>query len=567
MIAVTQNTALGMSAVPLGAGTVMPIAASNEVEFWQIMALANSAVVDTDATDPAKQAQVPSDTADKPDHSQPSAEQTISEGAAPSPLPQFLIVPTMPVSDVPTPNVAIAMPVAPPPPNLSRAESSIAAPEPVIPVSDQVGPTLDQPPPKANDAAGTDVLPQAGSTTPGALEPWQPTAVTQPTLPQAARPTVNLARRLSTLSDDPNTAVPVVVGSRKSDTNPPKRGGADLTNAGVAGHVSKPKATEISPTNAADESPKPSIRPIPDPQMLGGPPKPDAPPSTAENAWRQKWISTDQPAVTEDVVASDGVVSDAVARVAFVGEQTTAPAIGMSLDTTNSGTSQLGSGKLVVAAIPLAPITIEPTPVPPLPAGKTTAVPPDATLPQSDADTSTVRVVHAKTPERAMADQSYFDTPGIMAAMSPTATAASPPTGPPPALIASGISPALTPTIVEMTKSGNDGPLELALSPEELGRVTISIRQDGDFVRVTLAAERPETLDLLRRHAGDLVADLRQSGFSGASLSFGQGDQGQPTRFAESVEEVKDPSQPITPETKMPALSQSLIGSGMDLRF
>ena len=120
-----------------------------------------------------------------------------------------------------------------------------------------------------------------------------------------------------------------------------------------------------------------------------------------------------------------------------------------------------------------------------------------------------------------------------------------------------------------MVKSGDDGPLELALSPEELGRLTISIKHDGDFVRVTVIADRPETLDLMRRHGGDLVADLRQAGFSGASLSFGQGGQGGQPRFATAETATKDQStsQHLPPETKPTAPNRSRKGSGMDLRF
>lgn len=128
---------------------------------------------------------------------------------------------------------------------------------------------------------------------------------------------------------------------------------------------------------------------------------------------------------------------------------------------------------------------------------------------------------------------------------------------------------ALTPAIVEMSKSGNDGPLEMALSPEELGRLTISIKQDGSTVHVTLTADRPETLDLLRRHGNDLVADLRQAGFSGASLSFGQGGQGQHPRFAQPEPASQHQPSPthLPPETKPTAPSRALKGSGMDLRL
>lgn len=65
------------------------------------------------------------------------------------------------------------------------------------------------------------------------------------------------------------------------------------------------------------------------------------------------------------------------------------------------------------------------------------------------------------------------------------------------------------------------GGVEIALSPVELGHLRIEIAPDGDMLRIVLSAERPETLDLLRRHADQLMAEVLQAGFSGASMSFG----------------------------------------------
>lgn len=137
------------------------------------------------------------------------------------------------------------------------------------------------------------------------------------------------------------------------------------------------------------------------------------------------------------------------------------------------------------------------------------------------------------------------------------------PTSPP------AITTNLTPIIVEMTKTGSDGPVDLALAPEELGRLTISIRQEGDFVRVSMLAERPETLDLLRRHASDLLADLRQSGFSGASFSFGQSGQDPAPQFAEApvVEDDPPPQQFVSADQKLSPPSRSHKGAGLDLRL
>lgn len=74
--------------------------------------------------------------------------------------------------------------------------------------------------------------------------------------------------------------------------------------------------------------------------------------------------------------------------------------------------------------------------------------------------------------------------------------------------------------IVQALSSGG-AITELRLAPEELGHVRIDMRHEGDRLVMTVLAERQDTLDLLRRHAGELAAELRAAGHSGLDLSFG----------------------------------------------
>ncbi|MEM8801820.1 MAG: flagellar hook-length control protein FliK [Pseudomonadota bacterium] len=68
-----------------------------------------------------------------------------------------------------------------------------------------------------------------------------------------------------------------------------------------------------------------------------------------------------------------------------------------------------------------------------------------------------------------------------------------------------------------------DGVVEVRLQPEELGRVRIAMTQMEAGVAVQISAERPETLDLLRRNIDMLERDLREQGFENLSFSFGEG--------------------------------------------
>lgn len=70
-----------------------------------------------------------------------------------------------------------------------------------------------------------------------------------------------------------------------------------------------------------------------------------------------------------------------------------------------------------------------------------------------------------------------------------------------------------------------DGATELALSPDELGHVRLRLEPDAanpDRMVVMITFERPETLDLFRRHAGELSEALRAAGYAGADIGFGQ---------------------------------------------
>jgi flagellar hook-length control protein FliK len=65
--------------------------------------------------------------------------------------------------------------------------------------------------------------------------------------------------------------------------------------------------------------------------------------------------------------------------------------------------------------------------------------------------------------------------------------------------------------------------VDVTLSPEELGRVRMSITAGEGGVVLQVLAERPETLELMRRHADLLARELANLGFGSVDLAFGQG--------------------------------------------
>ena len=77
----------------------------------------------------------------------------------------------------------------------------------------------------------------------------------------------------------------------------------------------------------------------------------------------------------------------------------------------------------------------------------------------------------------------------------------------------------------------------LTLAPEELGRLQMIIQTTDDMLTIAIQADRPETVELMRRHADQLAQELRQAGFAQTNFSFSQGNsqggmQGQGQNFA-----------------------------------
>jgi len=104
------------------------------------------------------------------------------------------------------------------------------------------------------------------------------------------------------------------------------------------------------------------------------------------------------------------------------------------------------------------------------------------------------------------------------------------------------------------------GGFDLALDPQELGRVQLRLVHSDHGSTLFVQAERPETMDLLRRHIGQLEQDLRALGHDQLSLRFGTGGQGQqnhpnPQGPAAPTDPADAPQNPATPRHRpaMPA--------------
>jgi hypothetical protein len=111
------------------------------------------------------------------------------------------------------------------------------------------------------------------------------------------------------------------------------------------------------------------------------------------------------------------------------------------------------------------------------------------------------------------------------------------------------------------------GMVEIALSPEELGRVRMSLHPSDSGITVNIATERPETHDLIRRHVEQLGAELRALGYGSVSFSFSGDGSAKPDRHpsAPGVATGSQTPDPAAPDT-VPD-SPRTVAAGLDMRM
>ena len=111
-----------------------------------------------------------------------------------------------------------------------------------------------------------------------------------------------------------------------------------------------------------------------------------------------------------------------------------------------------------------------------------------------------------------------------------------------------------------------DGAVEVRLNPEELGRVQMSISVQDSGVAVSISVDRPETMDLLRRHIDQLAQEFRDLGYRQTSFSFQQNGAGTGGGGASGGGMTRQGSvAPDKPETHQPAATTP--AGGIDIRI
>jgi len=171
--------------------------------------------------------------------------------------------------------------------------------------------------------------------------------------------------------------------------------------------------------------------------------------------------------------------------------------------------------------------------------------PPDAVTPKAAA-TASDRVAQAPTPAAISAAAPSGDSPAVarsadlpagladsMAALvhglegghdpSLHGPARASATGPAGATVQHDPRPVMQ-QVAEAVVTARGDRTEIALSPEELGRLRL-VMTGADRGQITIWAERPETLDLIRRNADLLTQQLAEAGITAGTLDFRQDER------------------------------------------
>ncbi len=113
--------------------------------------------------------------------------------------------------------------------------------------------------------------------------------------------------------------------------------------------------------------------------------------------------------------------------------------------------------------------------------------------------------------------------------------------------------------------------IEIRLDPPELGRVQIHLTRHDGGIQAMVLSDRPETHDLLRRHAEALARELGSAGFDNVSLDFAAGGEARPgrdeARGLDWMQAAPGLTAATSPEAPAPRTAVRDIAGGLDIRL
>jgi len=201
------------------------------------------------------------------------------------------------------------------------------------------------------------------------------------------------------------------------------------------------------------------------------------------------------------------------------------------------------------------------------PAQSLTRPGPPLTGPAADLEETAPAPTSHKDSEPLLARNS--DAPPLSAAALREGLGAVPASAPPSALArAEQIAAQITTYLATASNvADRSAPIEIALDPPELGQLRISVARGDDGVVVNLTIDRPETLDLMRRHAGLLSEEFQRQGLENTGFTFSGRDGGQPAPDRAAPDGPGHAPPEIAPDARPRPAATSTDGTSLDIRI
>lgn len=111
-------------------------------------------------------------------------------------------------------------------------------------------------------------------------------------------------------------------------------------------------------------------------------------------------------------------------------------------------------------------------------------------------------------------------------------------------------------------------PLDLTLDPPELGRLRLGFSDINGVLTVTIAAERSDTAELIRRHVALLAEEFARAGLDAPSVNISHGGAEQRSRGGSVTLARSDADAASSPDAPAPNAPVRRTGAaGLDLRL
>ena len=124
--------------------------------------------------------------------------------------------------------------------------------------------------------------------------------------------------------------------------------------------------------------------------------------------------------------------------------------------------------------------------------------------------------------------------------------------------------------IAQAMPNGADRSVEISLDPVELGKVRLTLNMTESGMAVQLLADRPETLELMRKNTDALTAEFLEMGYAEVGFQFAQNRDGKPDEGIDKPAIWAEPTgtQHQIDGPQVPAVTKSFSqGDQLDLRL